>query len=465
MGRALAHRNFRLFFFGQGISLIGTWMQQVALLWLAYRLSHSALFLGLVGFASQVPAALITPLAGVLTDRWNRHHTVFLAQAAAMVQASILTALTFSGTICGWQIVALSVLAGVVMGFDVPARQSFLVQLVEDRNDLANAIALNSSMFNAARLVGPAIAGTLIGLLGEWPCFLVNALSYAAVLASLAAMHVKPAAMPNRGQGIVEGIREGIRYVRSSRAIRSVLGLLGLVNLMSMPTTVLLPLVASEVLHGRAETLGLLTSALGIGALGASLFLAARRSVLGLGTLIAWTSAAFGAAMIVLSFSHVLWLSLAALLATGFAMIAQIAASNTILQTIVDEDKRGRLMGFYTLAFVGTAPLGSLLCGFLASRIGTPATILLCGLACVGGSLVFASVLPALQRSGGRWLAISGDGSGARGQRTGIREQGYRLYQPPSTAQQDHPASALASGVVVPSPRAQSNASGMRHAA
>ena len=194
MGRALAHRNFRLFFFGQGISLIGTWMQQIALFWLAYRLSHSAWLLGLVGFASQIPAAGITPLAGVLTDRWNRRRTVFIAQVAAMIQALVLTALTFSGVICGWQIVALSIFAGLVTGFDVPARQSFLVQLVEDRDDLANAIALNSSMFNGARLIGPAIAGLLIGLLGEWPCFLINAVSYVAVLVSLAAIRIGPVA-------------------------------------------------------------------------------------------------------------------------------------------------------------------------------------------------------------------------------------------------------------------------------
>jgi MFS family permease len=398
MGRALAHRNFRLFFFGQGISLIGTWMQQIALLWLAYRLSHSALFLGLVGFASQIPAAFITPFAGVLTDRWNRHHTVFITQVAAMIQAFVLMALTLSGAICGWQIVLLSVCAGLVTGFDVPARQSFLVQMVERREDLANAIALNSSMFNAARLIGPAIAGLLIRLLGEWPCFLINGLSYLAVLGSLAAMRVRPAAMPNREQGILAGLKEGARYVWASPAIRSVLGLLGFVNLMSMPTTILLPLVAVEFLHGGADTLGLLTAALGIGALAASLFLAARRSVLGLGRLIAWTTGAFGLGMIVLACSHLLWLSVLALLGTGFAMIAQMAASNTILQTVVEEDKRGRLMGFYTLAFVGTAPFGSLLSGYLATSIGTTAAILLCGLSCVGGSLVFACLLPSLRK-------------------------------------------------------------------
>jgi MFS family permease len=399
MGRALVHRNFRLFFFGQGVSLIGTWMQQIALIWLAYRLSHSALFLGLVGFASQIPAALITPFAGVLTDRWNLHRTVFITQVAAMILAFALAALTLTGTICGWQILLCSVFAGLITGFDVPARQSFLVHMVEQRDDLANAIALNSSMFNAARLIGPAIAGLLIPVLGEWPCFLMNGLSYLAVLASLAAMHVRPVAVPNREQGMLAGMKEGFGYVCGSPAIRLVLGLLGLVNLMSMPTTILLPLVAIELLHGGADTLGLLTAALGIGALAASLFLAARSSVLGLGRLIAWTSAAFGCGMIVLSFSHLLWLSVLALAGTGFAMIAQMAASNTILQTIVEEDKRGRLMSFYTLAFVGTAPLGSLLSGFLASRIGTTATILLCGLACIGGSVIFAYLLPSLRKA------------------------------------------------------------------
>ncbi len=234
MGRALAHRNYRLFFFGQGISLIGTWMQQIALLWLAYRLSHSALFLGLVGFASQVPAALITPFAGVLTDRWNRRRTVFIAQVAAMIQAFALMALTLNGAICGWQIVLLSVCAGLVSGFEIPARQSFVVQMVERREDLANAIALNSSMFNAAKLIGPAIAGLLIRLLGEWPCFLINGLSYIAVLWSLAAMRVRPVAMPNHEQGMLKGMKEGFGYVWASPAIRSVLGLLGFVNLMSI---------------------------------------------------------------------------------------------------------------------------------------------------------------------------------------------------------------------------------------
>jgi MFS family permease len=399
MGRSLAHRNFRLFFFGQGISLIGTWMQQIALIWLAYRLTHSALFLGLVGFASQIPAVVITPFAGVLTDRCNRRYTVFIAQVAAMIQAFVLTALTFTGATCEWHIVLLSIFGGLITGFDVPARQSFIAQMVEDRGDLANAIALNSSMFNGARLIGPAIAGLLIRLLGEWPCFLINGLSYLAVLWSLALMRIKPVAILNHDQGILDGIKEGFGYIWASTAIRSVLGLLGLVNLMSMPTTILLPLVASEILHGGADTLGLLTAALGIGALAASLFLAARRSVLGLKRLIAWTTAAFGLGMIVLSFSHLLWFSVLTLLVTGFAMIAQMAASNTILQTIVDEDKRGRLMSFYTLAFVGTAPIGSLLSGFLANRIGTMPTIMFCGLVCVGGSLVFACLLPSLRKS------------------------------------------------------------------
>ncbi len=397
MGRAMAHRNFRLFLFGQGISLIGTWMQQIALIWLAYRLSHSVLFLGLVGFASQIPAALITPFAGVLTDRWNRHRTVFATQMAEMILAFVLAWLTFAGVVCGWQIILLSIFAGLVTGFDVPARQSFLVEMIQGREDLANAIALNSSMFNAARLIGPAIAGLLIQWLGEWPCFLINGLSYFAVLGSLAAMRLPSTAALGGQPSILRGMAEGLRYAWASPPIRSVLGLLAVLNLMSMPTSILLPPVATEVLHGQAGTLGLLTASLGIGALAASLYLAARQSVLGLGRLIAGAGAAFAVGMLVLAGSHFLWLSMSALLVTGFAMVSYMAAANTILQTIVEEDKRGRLMGFYTLTFVGAAPLGSLLSGFLASRFGTRATILLCGLVCLGGSLVFACLLPAMR--------------------------------------------------------------------
>lgn len=347
VGRALAHRNFRLFFFGQGVSVIGTWMQQVAMIWLVYRLSDSPFLLGVVGFSSQIPAALVTPLAGVLTDRWDRRRTVFVAQFLAMIQAFTLMALTLTGLIGVWQVILLSVLLGLVSAFDMPARQSFVIQMVERPEDLANAIALNSSMFNAARLIGPAIAGFVIAFLGEWPCFLINGLSYLAVLASLLAMRVAPAAKPVVEVGIVEGLKEGLDYVAGSLPLRTVLVLLGTVSMMSMPLTVLLPVVATDVLNGGPDTLGLLTAATGVGALAASLFLAARKSVLGLGRLIALATGAFGLGMAALAFSQVLWLSLVVLAVTGFAMVAQMAASNTIVQTICDEDKRGRVMAFH----------------------------------------------------------------------------------------------------------------------
>lgn len=399
MGRSLAHRNFRLFFWGQGISVIGTWMQQVATIWLVYRLSHSSFLLGLVGFAGQVPAALATPVAGVLVDRWDRRRTVLAAQALAMLEALALLVLTLSGVVAVWHILLLSAAVGVVNAFDMTARQSFVIEMVERPEDLPNAIALNSSTYNAARLIGPALAGLLIGLSGEWLCFLLNALSYLAVLGSLLAMRVPAGAQRVAGQPILAGLREGLAYVAGCTPIRSVLVLLGVVNMMAMPLMVLMPVVAGEVLGGGPNTLGLLTSALGVGALAASLALAARRSVVGLSKVIALAAAAFGLGMIGLAFSHSLWISLIILALTGAAMVAEMAASNTLLQAIAEDDKRGRVMSFQTLAFVGTAPLGCLLSGCLASRIGSLPTILCCGLVCVGGSLVFAALLPGFRRA------------------------------------------------------------------
>jgi MFS family permease len=399
VGRALVHRNFRLFFFGQGVSLIGTWMQQIAMIWLVYELSNSPFLLGLVGFCSQIPAFMVAPLAGVLTDRWNRHRTVLVTQTLAMTQAFVLMGLVLTGTITIWQIFLLSIFSGFVNAFDMPTRQSFLVQMVDDKDDLPNAIALNSSMFNAARLIGPSIAGVVIGWLGEWPCFLLNGVSYLAVIVSLLAMRVKPIVRPRSDVRVLRGLKEGVAYAAGSRPIVTLLCLLSLVSMTAMPLTVLMPVVATDVLHGGPGTLGMLTAASGAGALAASLFLASRTSVLGLGRLIAMATGAFGLGMVGLSLSRMLWLSLAALALTGFAMIVQMAASNTILQTIVDEDKRGRVMSFYTMAFFGTGPLGSLLAGGLASRIGTPGTILACGLVCLAGSLVFAGLLPGLRRN------------------------------------------------------------------
>jgi MFS family permease len=395
---ALKHRNFRLFFCGQSISLIGTWMQQLAMIWLVYRLSGSPFLLGAVGFCSQIPAFFLAPVAGVFTDRWNLHRTIIATQTLSMLQAAVLAALTLTGTIAVWHILALSVCLGLVNAFDIPGRQAFLIQMVEHREDLTSAIGLNSSIFNAARLVGPAIAGFLVAAVGEGLCFLINALSYLAVLAALLAMRIGPRPPARPPRHMLFELREGFRYAFGFQPIRVILGLLAVVNLAAMPLTVLLPLFATAVLHGGPKTLGFLTAAMGLGALAGALVLAARKSVLGLGRQIAWASALCGLSLIAFSFSVRLWLSLLLLLGAGFAVMMEMAASNTILQTIVDDDKRGRVMSFCTMSFLGVAPLGSLLAGSLAVHIGAPRVVQLSGSLCIVGALVFASRLPALRR-------------------------------------------------------------------
>ena len=399
IGRALAHRNFRLFTVGQGVSVIGTWMQQLATVWLVYRLSKSSMLLGITDFSAQIPAALVLPLAGVLTDRWNRHRTVVVAQALMMLQAFALMALTLTGLITVWQLIALGVFLGLVSAFDNTARQSLVIQMIDRREDLSNAIAINSSVFNGARLLGPAVAGVVIGLCGEWPCFMLNGLSYLAVLASLLMMRMRPIATPASNQGIFAGLSEGFEYVTGSMPIRTLLALLGVVSMMSAPLTVLMPIVATEVLHGGPGTMGMLTAAVGVGAILGSLFLAARKSVVGLGGVIAAATGVFGLAMAGLSLTHTLWVCLPLLLVIGFAMVAQMASSNAVLQTIVEENKRGRVMSFYTMAFFGMGPLGSLLAGCLASTLGTAATFLIFGTVSLSASLVFMALLPALRRA------------------------------------------------------------------
>ncbi len=394
---ALEHRNFRLFFFGQGISLIGTWMQQVAIVWLAYRLTGSPFLLGLVGFCSQIPSFFLAPVAGVFTDRWNLHRTIIATQILAMLQATILAVLAMTGLVTFPLLLLLSVFIGLVNAFDIPARQSFLIQMVEGRENLASAIGLNSSMFNGARLVGPAVAGFLIAAVGEATCFWLNALSYVAVLTALLAMRLPARAPAQHAQHVLHQLREGFRYAFGFMPIREILVLLAVVNLAAMPLTVLLPIFATTVLHGGPDTLGLLTSALGFGSLLGRSDLASRKSVLGLGRQIAWAAGAFGLGLIEFSFSTVLWLSMPLLAMAGLALMMETAASNTILQTIVDDDKRGRVMSFYAMAFLGVAPLGSLLAGYLASHIGVAHTVQLAGTMCMVASLAFTLRLPALR--------------------------------------------------------------------
>jgi MFS family permease len=399
LGRALRHRNYRLFFAGQSVSLIGTWLTRVATSWLVYRLTGSALILGLVGFAGQIPTFLFAPLAGVWVDRINRHRALVATQVLAMLQSALLAAFTLTNSITVTHVVVLQCIQGLINAVDMPARQSFVVEMIEDRRDLPNAIALNSSMVNAARLLGPSVAGILIAGFGEGWCFAIDAVSYLAVIASLMAMKVSPRPNVRSPNRVLADLSQGFRYVAGSVPIRSILLLLALVSLMGMPYSVLMPAVASEVLHGGPHTLGFLMAASGLGALAGALYLAARRSVLGLGRVIGLSAACFGVGLIAFSRSHTFWLSLLLMVPTGMAMMVQMAASNTVLQTIVDEDKRGRVMSFYAMAFFGTTPFGSLLAGAVADRFGAPAAILTGGVACVLGALAFFRALPALRRA------------------------------------------------------------------
>jgi MFS family permease len=399
IGRALRHRNYRLFFSGQSISLIGTWLTRIATSWLIYRLTGSALLLGVLGFAGQIPTFLLAPLAGVLVDRWDRHRVLVVTQVLAMVQSAALAALALAGVIQVWHVVALSVFQGIINAFDMPARQALVVEMVEDRADLPNAIALNSSMVNAARLLGPSIAGILIAGVGEGYCFLIDAVSYLAVIASLLLMRIPARVVAPRTSRVLADFQEGFKYAADSQAIRSVLLLLALVSLMGTPCTVLLPVIAKEVLGGGASTLGLLTAASGLGALGGAVYLASRQTVLGLGRVIFLSTAVFGAGLVAFSRAHVLWLSLPLMLLTGGGMMLQMASSNTILQTIVDEDKRGRVMSLFAMAFFGTVPFGSLIAGVLATRLGAENTILVGGVVCFLASLAFLRQLPEIRRN------------------------------------------------------------------
>jgi MFS family permease len=398
MVRALHHRNYQLYFTGQSISLIGTWMTRIATSWLVYRLTGSALLLGLVGFAGQIPSFLLAPFAGVLIDRWNRHRLLVVTQALAMIQSAALAVLTLTGVINIWHVLALSLFQGLINAFDMPARQSFVVEMVEKREDLPNAIALNSSMVNAARLLGPSIGGVIIAAVGEGWCFTIDAVSYLAVIASLLAMRLaaKPV-VKARETRLLQELRDGWSYVAGSPPIRSILLLLALVSLVGMPYTVLMPIFASTVLHGGPHTLGFLMAATGVGALCGALFLAQRRTVVGLGKVIPFMSALFGAGLIGFSLSHVLWLSLILLLFTGIGFMVQMSASNTLLQTLVSDDKRGRVMSYYAMAIMGITPFGSLLAGTLAHRFGAPHTLLFGGCGCLAAAGWFASRLPGLR--------------------------------------------------------------------
>ena len=396
--RALRHRNFRLFFGGQTISLVGTWMTRVATGWLVYRLTGSALLLGTVSFAGQIPTFLLAPFAGVWVDRLDRRQVLVWTQALSMVQSLTLAALALSGHITIPRLLALSVMQGCINAFDMPGRQSFMVKMVDDRRDLQNAIAINSSMVNMARLIGPSLAGMLIAVSSEGWCFLVDGISYIAVIASLLAMRLHAPVVKRAAASALSELKTGWTYVTGFLPIRTILLLFAVISLMGMPFVVLMPIFAARVLHGGPHTLGFLTGSMGLGALISALSLAARKNVRGLVRIIPVSAGVFGLGLIGFGLSHSFWLSMLMLMVAGSGMMQGMAASNTVIQTLVSDDKRGRVMSYYTMAFMGMAPFGSLLAGTMADAIGAPVTVIANGSVVLLGAAWFATRLPAVRR-------------------------------------------------------------------
>ncbi len=373
-------------------------MTRVATSWLVYRLTGSALLLGVVGFAGQIPTFLLAPFAGVLVDRLNRRNMLVWTQALAGLQSLALAGLTLARVITVHEVIWLSVLQGLINAFDMPGRQAFLIQMVEDRQDLGNAIALNSSMVNVARLIGPALAGFVIAAVGEGYCFLIDGISYLAVIASLLMMRVNIAPARRAAASMLEQLKEGWTYVRGFPPIRTILLLFALISLMGMPFMVLMPIFASNVLHGGPHTLGFLLGASGVGALISAVSLALRKTVRGLTTMIQISAALFGLGLICFGFSRILPLSMLLMVVVGFGMMQGLAASNTVIQTLVQEDMRGRVMSYYTMAFVGMAPFGSLLAGGLAHRFGAPHAVMTTGAFCLAGSVWFTTQLKSIRK-------------------------------------------------------------------
>ncbi|MDR3699819.1 MAG: MFS transporter [Candidatus Sulfopaludibacter sp.] len=391
--RALQYRNFQLFFSGQMISLIGTWMQNVAQAWLVYRMTGSSVLLGAIGFASQIPSFLFSPVAGIVADRYSRHRVVIATQTSSMLLAFVLAAVVLSGAVQIWHIFVLAILLGVVNAFDIPARQSFMVEMV-GRGDLMNAIALNSSMFNASRVVGPAIAGILVASIGEGWCFFANAVSYIAVIVGLFLMKLPPYEKVKHEASPLAHVIEGFGWVIHNTPVHAILMLLGVVSLTAMPYSVLMPIFADRILHGGARALGTLMGATGVGALAAALVLASRKTLKGLGSWVAISAASFGVSLIAFAFSRWYWLSIAILVPVGFALMIEMGSSNTLIQSMVPDRLRGRVMAVYSMMFMGMGPIGSLLAGAAADRMGAPGTVAVGGVVCIAAAGTFAVFLP-----------------------------------------------------------------------
>ena len=396
--RSLRHRNYRLFFSGQSISLIGTWMQRIALPWVVYRMTGSEVLLGVVGFAGTIPSFLLAPFAGVLIDRWSRYRVLLFTQVISMIQAGVLAWLSLTGGLDIWHIIVLSVILGCINSFDMPARHSFVIDMVNGKEDIGNAVALNSMMFNGARLIGPSVAGIVLAAVGEGACFLINALSYFFVIGSLMAMRVPVIKEKKKQTPMLREMKEGLAYTFGFAPIKHIIFLLGLVSLMGASYQVLMPVYAKDVLQGDSHTYGFLMGGAGAGALIGAIYLASKDTVLRLGRLIPAATALLSLGLISMSLSSSFFLSMFLIFFTGLGMMTNTAASNTILQTIADDDKRGRVMSFYTMALMGTAPFGSLLAGWMAKVLGTPWTIFIGGTVCLIGALIFYRRLPELRR-------------------------------------------------------------------
>jgi MFS family permease len=405
--RSLKHRNFRLFFGGQLISLVGTWMQTIAEAWLIYRLTGSSVLLGLLGFVGQIPIFLLSPIGGLAADRWPRQRVVITTQVASMLLGFTLAVLTLTGRINVWEIIVLATLLGVVNAFDVPARQSFLIEMV-GREDLLNAIALNSTMFNGARVAGPAIAGLLVARIGEGWCFFANGVSYITVIAGLLMMRIEKSLAVHDGSSPIEKLREGIRFVRHAMPIRTLLILVGVVSFMALPFNVLLPIFADRILHGGATAYGNLMLAVGLGAMFGALTLAMRQGLRGLGNIVAYSAMGLGASLILFGASRWYWVSLVAMALAGFAMMMQFASTNTLIQAMVPDQLRGRVMSLYSMMFLGMSPFGSLVAGTLADHIGAPITVALGGLASLAGGVVFARKWPSMRAPAREMVALQG---------------------------------------------------------
>ena len=392
--RALRNRNYRLFFGGQCVSLTGNWIQQVAMNWLVYSLTRSPLLMGIIMFSGTIPFLFISPLAGVLIDRYNKYHVSILLQTLFTIEAFIIAVLTLAGVIKIWQIVILSLSMGITNAFDMPLRQAFVIQLIDKKDDLGNAISLNSSSVNLALLIGPAIAGLLIASFGEGICFLLNSLSYMAAIAALLAMRIKPVPIKIKNNtNFIQEFKEGFKYAFDSILIRNIIIYLATASLIGMSYLVLMPIFAKEILHGDAQTLGFLMSAAGVGALWGALFLAGKKSSLGLERWICAASLILGLALLGLAFVNQFWISLVLLFFIGFSMVIIIASCNTLLQNIIDNDKRGRVMSLYTMAFMGTTSLGSLCGGAIADEIGVSHTFLLTGITMIIAAFIFSTKL------------------------------------------------------------------------